>query len=94
MKGFDFMKKMTFEQFQWCYLRALYSGVDMQCVWWTDEGDQVIMNWHPYTAELHSNLAWEADEFQLTIEEVMYAYEDVLYEASRSAYEEYLERCE
>lgn len=88
------MKKMTFDEFQWCYLRAIYSGVDMQCVWWNDEGDQVIMNWHPYTAELHENLAWEADGTNLTMEEVMDAYEDVLFESSQTAYTEYLERCD
>ena len=88
------MKKMTFDEFQWCYLRAIYSGVDMQCVWWNDEGDQVIMNWRPYTAELHRDIEWEADETDLTMEEVMDAYEDVLLESAQTAYEEYLERCE
>ena len=52
------------------------------------------MNWRPYTAELHRDIEWEADETDLTMEEVMDAYEDVLLESAKTAYEEYLERCE
>ena len=55
------MRTMTFEAFKEEYLDAIIRGVDMLCVWWTEDDQQFNMCWHPYTADMHSQVVYEAE---------------------------------
>lgn len=76
-------KFMSFETFKECYIKAIASGVDMNCVFWNDDGEQVNMNWHPYTRDTHNQIKYEAETVveEKGIDEVDDDYEDALDEA-------------
>lgn len=73
-------KFMSFETFKESYLGAIASGVDMLCCFWTDDRDQVNMNWSPYTRDMHDQVKYEAEEIveEKGIDEVDDDYEDAL----------------
>lgn len=73
-------KFMDFETFKKSYIGAIASGVDMLCCFWNDNGEQVNMNWHPYTRDMHNQVKYEAEEIveENGIEECDDDYEDAL----------------
>ena len=73
-------KFMSFETFKECFIGAIASGVDMNCVFWNDNGMQVNMNWHPYTRDMHDQVKYEAEMIleEKGIEDVDDDYEDAL----------------
>ena len=97
-------KMMTYEAFEEEYMDAVERGTDMLCVWWTDEGDQVEISWHPDTAYLHDQLAYETDMFMedeavesvadwdMVFDGVLAEYHDALCDAAKTAYEMYIEK--
>lgn len=98
------MKKlMTYEAFEEEYMDAVRSGIDMLCVWWTDKGEQVNLCWHPYTKDIHSDLAYETDMFMedeeveavadwdMVFDGVLEEYHDALCDAAKEAYDRYRE---
>lgn len=97
-------KMMTYEAFEEEYMDAVERGTDMLCVWWTDEGDQVDISWHPNTAYLHDQIAFETDMFMddeaveavadwdMVFDGVLAEYYDTLCDAAKTAYEMYIEK--
>lgn len=84
-------KMMSFETFKECFISAIASGVDMNCVFWNDEGMQVNMNWHPYTRDMHDQVKYEAEMIleEKGINEDDDDYEDALDEAVNDVIESY-----
>lgn len=101
---FTMKTMMTYEDFEEVYMDAVERGTDMLCVWWTDDGDQVQMSWHPDTAYMHDQIAFEADmlmddekieavaDWDMTFDEVFGEYYDTLRDAAKTAYEMYIEK--
>lgn len=98
------MKKiMTYEAFEEEYMDAVRRGTEMLCVWWTDDGDQVDLYWHPQTKDIHDQLAYETDTFMddeavevvadwdMVFDGVLAEYYDTLREAAKEAYDKYRE---
>lgn len=98
------MKKiMTYEAFEEEYMDAVRRGTEMLCVWWTDDGDQVDLYWHPQTKDIHDQLAYETDMFMddeaveavadwdMVFDGVLAEYYDTLCEAAKEAYDRYRE---
>ena len=95
---------MTYKDFEESYMDAVERGTDMLCVWWTEDGDQVQMSWHPDTAYMHDQIAFEADmlmddekievvaDWDMTFDEVFGEYYDMLCDAAKTAYETYIEK--
>ena len=52
---------MSFETFKEDFIGSIASGVDMLCVWWDEDDQQHNMCWHPYTADMHSQVVYEAE---------------------------------
>ena len=96
-------KMMTYEAFEEEYMDAVRRGTDMLCVWWTDEGEQVQISWHPDTAYLHGQLAYETDmcmddeaveavaDWYMVFDGVLAEYHDALCDAAKEAYDRYRE---
>ena len=94
---------MAYEAFEEAYMNAVRSGTDMLCVWWTEDGNQVQMSWHPHTADIHDQLAFEADmlmkdeeveavaDWDMAFDEAFDAYHDALCDAAKDAYDRYRE---
>ena len=76
-------KMMSYETFKESYIGAVASGVDMNCVFWNDDGEQVNMCWHPYTADMHDQVKCEAETIveERGIDESDDGYDDALDEA-------------
>lgn len=101
---FTMKKMMTYEAFEEEYMDAVRRGTEMLCVWWTDDGDQVQMSWHPYTRDIHDQLAYETDIFMddesveavadwdMVFDGVLAEYHDALCDAAKTAYEIYVEK--
>ena len=101
---FNMKKMMTYEAFEEEYMDAVERGTDMLCVWWTDDGDQVQISWHPDTAYLHDQIAFEADmimddeateevaDWDMAFDEVFSAYHDYLCDSAKDAYNIYIEK--
>lgn len=97
-------KMMTYEAFEEEYMDAVERGRDMLCVWWTDDGDQVQIAWHPDTAYMHDQIAFEADmlmedeeveavaDWDMAFDDVFSEYHDALCDAAKTAYEMYIEK--
>jgi len=97
-------KMMTYEAFEEEYMDAVERGRDMLCVWWTEDGDQVEISWHPDTAYMHDQLAYEADmlmeddeieavaDWDMAFDDVFSDYHDALCDAAKTAYEMYIEK--
>lgn len=96
-------KMMTYEAFEEEYMVAVERGTDMLCVWWTDDGDQVDLWWHPDTRDIHDQLAYETDMFMddeaveavadwdMVFDGVLAEYHDTLCDAAKDAYDRYRE---
>ena len=86
-------KFMSFETFKECYIGAIASGFDMNCVFWNDEGMQVNMNWHPYTRDMHDQVKYEAEMIleEKGIEDCDDDYGSALIEAVNEVIESYKE---
>lgn len=84
-------KFMSYETFKESYLGAIASGVDMNCVFWNDEEEQVNMSWHPYTSDMHDQVKYEAETIveERGIDEFDDNYEDALDEAIDEVIEAY-----
>lgn len=97
-------KMMTYEAFVEEYMDAVERGTDMLCVWWTEEGDQVQISWHPNTRYMHDQIAFEADmlmddeeieavaDWDMAFDEVFSEYHDTLIDSAKTAYEMYCEK--
>lgn len=98
------MKKiMTYEAFEEEYMNAVRRGTEMLCVWWTEDGDQVDLYWHPQTKEIHDQLAYETDMFiddeavevfadwDMVFDGVLAEYYDTMRDAAKEAYDRYRE---
>ena len=100
---FTMKKMMTYEAFEEEYMDAVRRGTEMLCVWWTDDGDQVDLWWHPDTKEIHDQLAYETDMFMddeaveavadwdMVFDGVLAEYYDTLIDAAKDAYDRYRE---
>lgn len=96
-------KMMTYEAFEEEYMDAVRRGTEMLCVWWTDDGDQVDLYWHPQTKDIHDQLAYETDMFMddeavevvadwdMVFDGVLAEHYDTLREAAKEAYDRYRE---
>lgn len=95
---------MTYEAFEEAYMDAVQRGTDMMCVWWTEDGYQVQMSWHPDTAYFHDQLSYEADmlmedeeieavaDWDMAFEESFSNYYPMLCDAAKDDYETYVEK--
>ena len=100
---FTMKKMMTYEAFEEEYMDAVRRGTEMLCVWWTDDGDQFEIVWHPQTKDIHDQLAYETDmymddeavevvvDWDIVFDGVLAEYYDTLREAAKEAYDRYRE---
>ena len=106
------MKKviMSYENFENAFIEAVVTGYDMLCVYFLTEdeetwtGDQVEIAWHPDTAYLHDQIAFEADMFMedeavesvadwdMVFDGVLAEYHDALCDSAKIAYERYIKK--
>lgn len=84
-------KMMDFETFKESYIGAIASGVDMLCCFWNNDGEQVNMNWRPYTRDMHNQVVYEAEEIveEKGIDECDDDYDDALDAAIDEVIESY-----